>query len=560
MGVFTKLKNTLAKKRKATEQPQPKAMTNQHGISTTRFYGQKFDGGLPFPTPTLVLDSAAIRQQVRTLSHSSLQLRAIIERDVDTVVAQGLNLSPEPKHNILGISPEAASNWSSDVKERFELWAMNQRSSRSGRYNFFQAQRLIQKCKQRDGELFVALSYHNDPSLLSPLRFEILDPDQIRENGLTWTATGSGLSAIHNNEGITRNGNGEAVSYKVWTTDSNGLPKMTEIPRVGRSGRVMMLHALTGTDYAGQLRGVSPLSVCVQDLEHILNFTLAQVNKAINQSNVIFTTESETEQPAVNPLEHLSKGGIVPKFGMGLAAKEFGNNPDPHPDSENITPESLEPVYTEVSHGNFNRPGSYGVFSLPGKQKLKPFPDTSPAQNFNVFVDAYFAYIASSLGQSVETVLMRFRNNYSASRATLILTWRIAEQRRWELDYYILGPMYEMWLAEEIAAGRISAPGWADPRLRAAWTAHRFNGLSMPNIDPLKAAKAAKEYLSMGATTLDDVAIEHNDSDAESNRVKLKQEFTELREIGSMPWSSSNAANTTTSGEDEGNDKDEEDE
>jgi lambda family phage portal protein len=519
---------------------KPKAASSLSGTRATRFYGQKYPGGLPYPTPTLILDSAAIQQQVRTLSHNSLQLRALIERNTDTVVAQGLNLAPEPKHQILGIDPQAAEEWGSDVKTRFELWAMSPRSSRSAKYNFFQAQRLMQKSIYRDGELFVALSYHNDPSLLSPLRFELLDPSQIRENGYTYTATGAGLNSL-NKEGIIRNADGEETAYKVWTKDANGIERMTQIPRVGRSGRIMMLHALTGIDYAGQLRGISPLAICVNDLEAILDYTLAEVNKTINQSNIAFTVESETDEPADDPFKNLTNAGAGPrKIDLMKAVQQYGANPNPDPNAQNVTEESIELVYDEAPpHTNFNKPGGIGVFSLKGKQKLKPFQNSAPSQNYNEFVKAYFSYIAAATGQSVETVLMLFNNNYSASRATLILTWRIAEQRRWEMDYYVLGPIYEMWLAEEIAAGRVSAPGWQDPRLRAAWTAHRFNGLSMPNIDPTKTASAAKEYLSMGATTLEDVAIEHNDSDAKSNRVKLKQELEELREIGAMPWGNS---------------------
>jgi capsid protein len=103
-----------------------------------------------------------------------------------------------------------------------------------------------------------------------------------------------------------------------------------------------------------------------------------------------------------------------------------------------------------------------------------------------------------------------------------------------------------MWLSEEIAAGRVSAPGWTDSRLRAAWSSHRFHGAGMPNIDPEKTGKAAKEYLSMGATTLEDVAIEYNDSDAEANRIKLREEIASLREIGPMPWNSSTENVTVT--------------
>ena len=280
-------------------------------------------------------------------------------------------------------------------------------------------------------------------------------------------------------------------------------------------------------DYAGQLRGVSPFSICIQDLENILDFTLAQVEKAKNQSNIAFTVESETDEPAEDPFKSLSP------LGAGPAARQYGASPEPAPEAESDAEEPLEPVYIEVPHTDFDKPGSVGVFSLKGGQKLKPFPDTSPSQQFNVFVDAYFSYIAAALGKSVEETLMKFNANYSASRATLILTWRIAEQRRWEMDYYILGPIYEMWLAEEIAAGRIRASGWSDPRLRAAWASHRYQGLPMPVIDPVKTMQASKMAVEMGSTNLSEAAQEYNDSDFEANLVKLREEY---KNLPAPPW------------------------
>jgi len=56
----------------------------------------------------------------------------------------------------------------------------------------------------------------------------------------------------------------------------------------------------------------------------------------------------------------------------------------------------------------------------------------------------------------------------------------------------------------------------------------------MPNIDPMRTAKADKEYLEMGAQTLDGVARNHNGSDGVMNRQKLTREYTELP---IPPWS-----------------------
>jgi len=56
----------------------------------------------------------------------------------------------------------------------------------------------------------------------------------------------------------------------------------------------------------------------------------------------------------------------------------------------------------------------------------------------------------------------------------------------------------------------------------------------MPNIDPLKEAKAKKEFVELAAETLDDVAMGHNSSSGKSNRAKLKRQVPELTAV---PWS-----------------------
>jgi capsid protein len=303
---------------------------------------------------------------------------------------------------------------------------------------------------------------------------------------------------------------------------------MKTIPRIGRGGRIMMTHGYE-PQFPGQTRGFSPLGVSVHDLEKLSVLALAETEKAINQSNIAFTVKSNSDNPAEDPFARI--GGIGAPGGYGAGA--FGNAPNPPNETEGAAPESSEPQYTPVPHTDVWKPGSVGVFNLPGKQELAPFANTAPGTAFNIFVEAQIAYIAAATGQSVETVLMKFSNNYSASRATLILCWRMALQRRYNLACYHLDPVYEMWLSEEISAGRISAPGWADPRLRGAWLRHRWQGSGLPVMDPTKSAQAAKMALELGLTTMEDEAIEYNGSSSKANRAKLRQEFSELPQA---PW------------------------
>jgi capsid protein len=134
-------------------------------------------------------------------------------------------------------------------------------------------------------------------------------------------------------------------------------------------------------------------------------------------------------------------------------------------------------------------------------------------------------YLSAATGIPLEVVLMRFSNNYSASRGTLILFWRTVMMWRDEWATDDGNPVFEMWLSEEIAAGRIQAPGFSDPRLRAAWLHCTWRGAPIPDIDPSKTAKARREYLSMALTTGEREARDLNGSDFESNKAQIEHEY-----------------------------------
>jgi capsid protein len=102
------------------------------------------------------------------------------------------------------------------------------------------------------------------------------------------------------------------------------------------------------------------------------------------------------------------------------------------------------------------------------------------------------------------------------------------------MDADFNNPIYQMWLAGEIAARRVAAPGWSDPIMRAAWVNARWEGSPMPEIDPLKQSKANMNNAVIGASDLDYIARMTNSSDGRVNRAKLKKQYAELPLV---PWS-----------------------
>ena len=488
-----------------------------HGNGTGSFFGSrsngaKWPGGMSSHINSLQINHFATRMNAREIMNDVPQARAIVERFSDSVVDIGIKVEPTPDADILGITDEAAEAWGENSGKRFDLWAKSKKSHRARQVTFYQAQRMYELFQQRDNDMLTRLYYSNERDVSNPLQFGFIDPNQLR--GYAYT---NNFYEYVQSDGITRDARGREIAYKIWIQDptegaSKGKLKNVTIPARGKkSGRLFMLHGFA-PEYAGQGRGYSRLGHALQDFENITDFTSSQIKKAINQSSLIGVVEPSADNPASNPFEDLPAGPQSVVIG----------------ETEFTVRETEALDFCPIPEAATRTPGSMLIANLQEGEKLTPFPETSPSESFETFVDAFTGYLSSSMGIPLEVVLMKFNQNYSASRAALILFWRVANIWRQEMDADFIAPVYEMWLSEEIAAGRIQAPGWSDPLLRDAWLSHGLIAAPMPNIDPMKTAKADETYVGMGATTLDRVARELNGSSGKANRQKITREFSEL--------------------------------
>jgi len=485
-----------------------------------RSSGSKWLGGMSSPGSGLILDHYTLRQGARKAYHESPQAKALVDRWADTVVDTGLVTEFTPNAKLLRLTEEQAEEWADDHNQRFDLFMRSKKIHRSETLSGYQIQRQYEIFQQRDNDIFVRFYYSPRKDLLNPVQVEFIDPNQIR--GYAYTST---YYSDNSNDGINRDAAGREKSYKVWIQEKGNAPgvvkyKDVDIPRIGtRSGRTMMIHGFN-PEYAGQGRGYSRLSHMIQDFENLTDFTSAQIKKAINQSNIAMFTKPSTDEDAPNPFE-----GIGIDLGAGPAAQQFGTN-------STLGAEDTGPSvnYCPMPEAAVGVPGSVGVFNLTKGSDLKPFENTAPSDSFDKFVDAFTGYLSASGGMPLEALLMKFGNNFSATRGTMMMFWRVLQIWQDEIDYDFQSPLIEAWLSEEIAAGRSMAPGWSDPRLRAAWMSHKLYGAPMPNIDPQKTANAVKSQVEMGLTTLDREARGLNGSSAKTNRAKNAKEFSEIPE------------------------------
>lgn len=482
--------------------------------------GQKSLNGIAGNGNGIMFNHRLLRSNARKAVFDTPQAKALVQRLADTIADIGLRVEPTPNGDLLGQTMEQTEKWSEDIGERFDLFARSKLQHRSETITLYQAMHLYQKYQHRDNDLFVRLYYSNVQNLLSTLQFEFIDPDQIDGTAFTFS---QGLASGNMHDGIERDSRGREKAYHVWEKDGDGhlKTKPTTIQAIGsRSKRRMMLHCFT-VEYAGQGRGFSPLAHALQEFQKLTDFSQAQIQKAIAQSLFGFVVEPPDNAPATNPFDGLNTDtGIGPdntKFGEGQIASVAG-------DGGNVE-------WKRIPEGTFSQPGGGAVGTLNAGEKLKEIKNTAPSDSFDTFVTSFTSYLSSSMSMPIEVLLMKFNANYSASRASLMMFWRTVAIWREEMATDFLNPIYEAWLSEEIAAGRVAAPGWNDPRMRAAWLKNNWVGSPMPNIDPKRTADADETYVKLGATTLDRIALNLNGSSGKKNRASNKKSIPDLTPI-----------------------------
>ena len=523
MGIFDRFKKPKSvgsTKVKIVQVPKNKMVfaDGLYGNFAGQTGGAKYPGGLPGSGYSHFINNRLTRTNARNAYHDTPEAKALVNRFADTVVDTGLRLECTPQSEILGITKEEAEEWGRKVQTLFDLWAKSKKSSRNGINTFYQNQRLYAINQHRDNDCFVRFHYSKDKKLTNPLQLSFVEPNQIRGDEY-YSTYGHNFS----DDGIERNEKGEEIAYKVWVRNpkDNTLTDKT-IPAKGKkSGKTMMIHGFM-PEYFSQGRGYSPMEHALQEFSDVTDFKVSNIKKAINQSQITMYVKPSEEQDASNPLEDLAK------FNSGPAsASSFNSEGDV--EIQKVVDDCVLD-YEPVPEATLRTPGSVGVFNLKKGEELKPFETQQNTEAYSQFVDSYLSYVSASRGMPIEVLKMQFGQNYSASRGSLLLFWRIAEIWRKEMADDYLNPVFESWLSEEIAKGTIQAPGFSDPVLRQAWLDCRWIGAPMPNIDPMRTAKADMLYVEMGAQDLDRVAQNYNGSDGRTNRQKLKTQFEEL------PW------------------------
>lgn len=450
------------------------------------FTGAKLKGSLPSYLSKYALDHDALRAVSRRNYFESTQARGIVGRLGTNVVGTGLTLSCTPTWELVEPSwtDEQKQRFTRSVELRFFLWAQSHEADASGRRTFGELQSHEFASRLKDGETFAILRYSTDASRISPLSIQFVNPDQLCSSpSLTGGAKPEGARV---QDGIELDDAGRELALYVTDSVTNDVRR---IPFRGKS-RVFVLHPAITTEI-GQVRGVSPVAMIAHELSKLTDYSVAEVEAAVNNAIIAGYIKPSQDANSSSPLAAAAAVSSAPADGGPTKVDKAG----------------------------------FWIQNLKAGEDLQSFDTKRPNVNFGGFVDTLSSYLCASLGVPLEIVKMMFAQNYSASRAALILYWQTVEGWRASLVSQFLQPVYKAWFSEEVAAGRILAPGFGkSPVITAAWLTADWVGSSLPSIDPVKEAQADSIRLAQGATTYERNALKYNGSDFRDNCEKLRKE------------------------------------
>lgn len=488
------------------------------GASETRRALKGFKARSSSPNEDINWNNYTLRQRGRMLYMSSPVAASALKTNRTKVVGTGLTLKSSIEYADLGLTPEAAKEWQRNVEREFALWASKRENCDAiGMNNFAGLQQLAILSWLMNGDVF-ALMQRVKPTPTNPyaLRVHMIEADRVC-TPMTYGAHFSahvtdGTNAENGNaiyDGVEVNSIGKVVAYHIcsqYPSQSLMSPDTIRWTRVNaygkRTGLPNILHIMD-TERCEQYRGVTYLAPVIESLLNISRYTQSELMAALVQS--FFTAWIKTE---ANPAE-------IPINEVG-----YGEPDEPAPDA------NVSDNENEYEMG----PGTVTVLK-PGEDIQFGSPNI-PTQGF----DAFFKVICKEIGAALEipydTLLKEFNASYSASRAALMEAWEGFKMRRsWLVDMFCQ-PVYEVWLAEAVATGRINAPGFfTDPRLRAAWCGARWIGPVQGQLDPTKEVKANILAVENGYKTHEQVAREYG-GDWAANVAQLRNEKEMLEEAG----------------------------
>jgi len=448
-----------------------------------------------------------MRARSRDQARNNPLATGAVNTAVTSTVGSGLSCQPAIDQDFLGLTDDEADAWEREAQRVWELWANTTECDIEDELNFGQLQSLAFRAVLESGDILRVRRFLYDQEEDRPLRgdafgtkVQFVEADRISNPHHTWDTD-------RVQGGVAVDADGRTLGYHVQTAHPGdalyrrGQIDWRMVPAYSPATGQRVAQLLLDKTRPGQRRGVPYLAPVIESLKQLERYTEAELMAAV--VSAIFTVFIKHEGAAdTSPLSGLAGEG------------DEATKPEPGIEGDLFL-------------------GNGAVVDLAPEESIETADPTRPNQAFDPFVLSILRQIGTALELPFEILVKHFSSSYSASRGALLEAWKFYRTRRTRLVTWLCQPCYEDVISEAVARGILEAPGFfEDPLVRRAWLGAVWTGDAMPQIDPLKEAKAAGERVDRGFSTIDRECREINGTSFIANHTQRRKEARMRREDG----------------------------
>jgi len=441
----------------------------------------------------IIYDLPTLRDRSRDSIRNSPLSTGAINTVCTNVVGTGLKLQSQIDREVLALAEDEADAWQSNTEREFRLFAESKECDITRTLNFAGIQYLVFRSTLESGDTFVMLPMLERQGSPYNLKLQVIEADRVyNENNAP-----DGGDIIG---GVRKDENGAPMEYHIASKHPGSIfnrksNTWVKVPAFGEnSGRRNILH-LFDVLRPGQTRGVPFLAPVIEPLKQLDRYTEAELMAAVvsGMFTVFITTESG-DGPA----------DLLPTTESGGASSD-----------------------SDYKLGNG------AIVGLASGEKIETANPQRPSTAFDPFIQAILRQVGVALEIPFEILIQHFTSSYSASRAALLSAWKFFSRRREWLSSNFCQPVYEAWLDEAVANGRIYAPGYFDdPIIRQAYCTADWVGPAKGMIDERAEVEAAQMRVDMGISTLAEETAQLTGGDWDKKHPQTVKEFKARKEAG----------------------------
>ncbi len=466
--------------------------------------GWMYHGGSPKEDIEDNLD--VLRQRSRDAYMGIPTASAALKTMRTNVVAGGLMPSPQIDADYLRLTNEQAEALQAQILREFALWADTPVCDADRVDNFYKLQQLAFLSYLMNGDAFALLPVKEQPGQPYSLRVRVIEADRVcspdgYDRLVPCEVKGHKVHSIV--QGVETDADGMVIAYWICNqhplsslSNQAGALEWTRVEAYGSSGRPNVLHVMN-RERAGQRRGVPILAPVLEALKQLGRYTEAEITAAVISAMFTVFIQSATVQNGKPIGEALPPEQLIDAQDQGTI--ELGNG-----------------AIVALN------PGETVEFAKP----------EHPNSGYDAFFNAMVKEIGAALEIPPEVLEKQFTQNFSSARGSLNEFWRTCGmQRDWFSDDFCQ-PVYEAWLAEAVARGRIKAPGFfGDPAIRKAYADCKWNGPSRTALNPSQEVEAAIKRVDAGFSTAEEETAQLTGGDYNRNIRKRAIEAARKREV-----------------------------